>query len=79
MNLWSRDHVRSHGKLKNWYLFFPKVYEHQTWQFGDLGEENPPMESHDCHMILLQRGNVWPSDKRKVYNVIFGKAYGYET
>ena len=41
MMLWSCDHARSYHKLKTWYLLFRKVYDHQTWQSGDLRWEEP--------------------------------------
>ena len=32
MTLWSRDLVRSHGKLESLYLHYQSAYGHQTWQ-----------------------------------------------
>ena len=35
-HLWSRDRVRSRGKLKSLYLHFQSAYGHQTLQEGNI-------------------------------------------
>ena len=54
-SFWSRDLVRSRGKLKLLYFHYYSVYEHQTWQEGDLPWGAPIIKVTSLfnHVVLL--------------------------
>ena len=58
---WVTCSERSHNKLKPLYLHYYSVYDHQTWQDGDLSWRAP------THNIIRHFGHVFLQYHMKIY------------